>query len=401
MTIVKDHSNSVIANRVNQLVSSGIRVIFNKAKALEQEGKKVYHFEIGRPDFSPPKLVQESLVEAVKEQNFFYQPNRGTLKARQIVCQELSQQYSLTIDPEDMVFTCGASEAVANCILGLIEEGDEVIIPTPAWPHYSQLVKFAGGQVKEVTTKSDNGYVLKVEDVQNQISKKTKLLVINNPSNPTGALLSEEIVCELVELAKQNDFIIIFDEIYDNYFNTQSSFPSILKNIQNFDNIIYLNGFSKNLSMTGLRLGYFISNKELTNQLNKVHQYFTVCANSLSMRAIEKSWGQTEVISFLQEKKQEYKERLALAKSVLGKVKGLKIGNPQGAMYIFVEYPESFGDDVRLCSQVLEECGVALVPGSVFGESYTHHFRLAYTCSLSDLKEGLEKLSHFFERSSQ
>jgi aspartate/methionine/tyrosine aminotransferase len=379
------------------LESSGIRKIFDMAKDRDKF-TKIAHFEIGRPHFSPPKFVKDAILAAVDQDDFHYTPSRGTSELRSAICNELRLSRSLDYcATHETIVTVGASEGVAMTFASLLSPGDEVIVPTPAWPHYKNLAKFFEAKFIEVPTNASNDYRIDVSEVKKAITSKTKLLVLNNPSNPTGSVHPKKTLEGVLQLAQEHSFFVLADEIYDHFAEQQDycSFPSLhgAKEVT-----IYINGFSKAFGMTGLRIGYLCAPKDLISQLTKVHQYLTVCSSSLSQRAALEALTNSESKTFLSEIRSEYKSRLDKCRSLLRRCDKLKLGNPTGAMYFFIEYPAVYGASHDVCMKLVEKHDVAVVPGVVFGDSFDHHFRLAYTPERAELEIGIEKILDFFKR---
>ncbi|CAN5394511.1 aminotransferase class I/II-fold pyridoxal phosphate-dependent enzyme [soil metagenome] len=385
-----------LSNLSANLKPSGIRQLFEQAKSLEQS-RKIYHLEIGQPYFNPPLFVQEAVSDAVAEGAFRYVENRGDLDTRMALCDWLNSRFPQQLNAsENVVFTVGGSEALVAVYAALLNSGDQVLVPTPAWSHYQEAVKLFNAEAIEVPLTEENGFLLNIDTLEKHWHPRCKILILNNPNNPTGVCYSVEFQKELIAWAKRRNLTVLIDEIYD-YYNYSNEFASAL-NIPDLllDNVIYINGFSKSLGITGLRVGYVLASKLMCNEINKIHQYLTVCASSLSLRVVAKTLRSTQLKGFFEQNLAEHKQRFLMVKESFASMPALKLSKANGAFYYFISFPQSVGDSNAVCQRLLLEKGVALTPGDVFGEGYSHHLRLCYSAELKDLTEALKHIKDFF-----
>lgn len=385
-----------LANLCMSLKPSGIRQLFEQAKSLEQT-RKIYHLEIGQPYFNPPSFIQEAATAAIAEGAFRYVENRGDLDTRVALCNGLNQRFPQQLLPqENVVFTVGGSEALVTVYAALLNAGDQVLVPTPAWSHYQETAKLFNATAIEVPLSEENGFILSVELLEKYWAPRCKLLILNNPNNPTGVCYGIDFQKELFAWAKKRQITVLVDEIYDSY-DYANEFASALNISDLFDNVIYINGFSKSIGITGLRVGYVLAAKAICDAINKVHQYLTVCASALSLRVVAKTLRSPRLDDFLTQNVAEHKQRYLMVKDACATVPTLQLSKATGAFYYFISFPEQLGDSHTICQRLLLEKGVALTPGSVFGEDYNHHLRLCYSAELADLTAALQHIKDFFQ----
>lgn len=387
---------------IDQIMPSGIRSIFDRARALELDGAKIYHFEIGQPDFDSPNCVKAAASAALKSGNVHYTPNRGLPELRRLISEKLEAENGLSYDSEhELIVTNGASEAVAMAMCALVGTGDEVIIPTPAWSHYHACATLFGATPIELPLTADDGYCLTAAKIENSITPRSKLLVINSPNNPTGAVYSVQHLAEIYDLCRRRSVRILSDEIYEYFTYGNARHHSIAALPGAKEHCVVVNGFSKAYSMTGWRLGYIAANKQISASLNKAHQYLTVCANSFAQAGACAAFSK-EGKEFARKMTATFGRRVEIAKQILGNIKGVSVPAASGAFYLFptihfkVDGKHLYCEE--LCRTLLEEAHIALVPGTVFGHHHVNSVRLAYSCSEEDLRHGLAALSHFLSK---
>lgn len=381
--------------QLNTLQSPGIKHIFDLAKHLEQT-RKIYHLEIGQPYFSLPDFIKSAIYETAREDVFSYVPSRGDYHTCQVLCQWLNDRFPQQFSPDqNITFTTGVSEALVAVYAVLLKAGDKILVPTPAWPHYQQVAKLFNAEVIEVPLPAEQNFLLDIALLEKYWDPHCKLLIFNNPNNPTGACYSLDFQRELFAWAKRRNIIVIIDEIYDCY-NYNNKFSSALNFPDLLDHTIYLNGFSKSLNLTGLRIGYIIATKELTDAINNVHYYLTLSPSSFGLRVVAKSISSIDLTTFLQQNLLEHKKRFDIVKQAFIDIPKLKLNAASGAFYFYITYPPSFGEANSLCEKLLYETGVALAPGYTFGDDFQHHLRLCYSTNLSDLEYALKQIKVFF-----
>ncbi|MCO6431115.1 MAG: pyridoxal phosphate-dependent aminotransferase [Deltaproteobacteria bacterium] len=370
--------------------ASGIRKIFDRASELEGQGKRILHLEIGRPDFDSPSSAKAAVMTALNEGRVHYTENRGIPKLRRLIAEKLRDDNNLHYDPEsEIVVTNGTSEGVAMAMAALAGPGDEVIVPTPSWSHYVSCATLFGATPVELALKADNDYQLTREAVEKLVSERTRVLVVNTPNNPSGAVYPEKELRSILELCLERSIYILSDEIYD-YFCFGGERHVSIAALPNAKPIcVVANGFSKTYSMTGWRLGYVASSAEIAAKLNKAHQYLTVCANSFAQHGACAALADDEGRQFLEKMTESFERRWRITNQLLSEIKCLRLPRSAGAFYAFPSFDYKGMSADQLCAYLLEEGGVATVPGTAFGEAHKDAFRIAYSVNETELAEAL------------
>jgi len=364
------------AKRVDSIELSQIRKMF------EVTNENAINLGIGEPDFDIPENIQLAIKEAIDEGYTHYTSNKGDLELREAIVNKLARDNGIKTDEENVIVTSGASEALYDSAQALFERGDEVLVPNPGFLSYDACIRLAEANPIEVSTTMENDFKLKVDDVQEKITKNTKALIINSPSNPTGAVIDKEDIKGIADLATDNDFYIISDEIYEKIIYGRKNYSPAKYS----DNVITINGFSKTYAMTGLRIGYMVGNENITEELLKVHQYCTACASSISQKAAyEALTGPQDSVKRMVG---EFSKRRDLIVSSLNDM-GHECVNCEGAFYVFpkIEKPYEFVDKAA-------KAGVISVPGEAFGSLGSNHVRMSYANSYENIESAMEILKN-------
>ena len=270
-----------VADRMSSIPFSGIRKVFEEVTRREQRGEKIIHLEIGRPDFDTPRHIKEAAKRAIDEGKVHYSSNYGIPELRRAIAKKLKEDNGLSFDPStEIIITVGANEAVFMAMMGLLNPGDEVLIPDPCWLHYFYCAQMAGAVPISVLLREENGFNPDINDFRSRITPKTRMIVVNTPNNPTGAVFSKSVLEGLAQLAREKDLFVLSDEIYEKMVYEGSRHCSIGSLPGMKQRTITINGFSKIYAMTGWRLGYTAAVEELTSALIRVHQFTTVCATT-------------------------------------------------------------------------------------------------------------------------
>jgi aspartate aminotransferase len=354
------------------------------SRELRAQGVDVVDLSVGEPDFDTPEHIKESAKKAIDDNWSHYTPVPGYLDLRQAVCEKLKRDNHLDYKPEQIVTSTGAKQSLANVILALVDDGDEVIIPTPYWVTYSELVKIARGKVVEVHTSLESGFKITPAQLEAAITPKTKVFLFSSPCNPSGAVYGkEELEALAVVFRKHPGIAIISDEIYE-YINYVGKHESIAQFSDLKDRIIIVNGLSKGFAMTGWRLGYIAAPVEIAKACEKLQGQFTSATNSITQKA-----AVTALTSDLQpsyEMVEEFTRRRKKTMELVSKVPGIKCFNPEGAFYIFPDISSFFGKSdgettIRnsndLCMYLLNTAHVSSVMGDAFGEPRCIRFSFA------------------------
>lgn len=379
------------ADRMKKIPFSGIRKVFERVNALEQNGARILHFEIGRPDFDTPLHIKEAAKSALDQGHVHYTSNLGLAELTRLIAERLARRTGVTYAPSgEIIVTVGANEAVFLAMLGSLNPGDEVLLPDPAWLHYYHCATMAHAVPVPVPMRAKQGFSLDPDEVARRITPKTKMLVINTPHNPTGAVLDKDCLNALASLAKKHDLLVLSDEIYEDMIYDGAEHVSIASLDGMRERTVVVNGFSKNYSMTGWRLGYLAAPRELTSVFNRVHQYTTVCAVTFAQYgAIAALRGGDACIK---EMVAEFDRRRKLMVSSLNAMPGVHCVTPKGAFYAFPAIQVPGMDSVAVADYLLEHAHIAVVPGTVFGQCGEGHIRLSYATSYDNIRIGMENM---------
>lgn len=393
-----------LSNKAMEINPSITLEITAKAKELKESGVDVVSFGAGEPDFNTPENIIEAAIKAIKDGKTKYTPTSGILDLRKSICNKFKKDNELNYDTDQIVVSTGAKQSLANTFLAILNEGDEVIIPTPYWVSYPELVKLAGGVPVFINTNKENDYKYSVKELRNLITSKTKAILVNSPNNPTGSIYTREELTEIAELAKEYDLIIISDEIYEKliYDNEKHiSIASISKD--SYERTIVINGLSKAYAMTGWRIGYSASSKEIAKLMSSVQSHVTSNINSISQyAAIEALNGPQDSIKIMIK---EFEKRRNYMIDRINKIHGLSIIRPKGAFYIMVCIENYFGKEINseiinssldFSKSLLNEENVAVIPGIAFGVD--NYIRLSYATSMEIIEEGLNRLEKYLRK---
>lgn len=385
------------AKRLENVNFSPVRRVLNRANIMQAQGRSIIHFEIGEPDFDTPDLIVKNTVNAlVNAKKTHYASNLGDLGLREKVAEKLFKKSGIKIDPkENIIITIGAAEAIFAGIMATVNEGDEVILFSPAFMFYENTVKMAGAKVVEVSLKPEDKFQINIGEVREKITDKTKMIVLNNPHNPSGIVFDKESLIALGELAVENNILILSDEIYDEivYDGVQCfSLASVEKYKQN---VITINGFSKAYAMTGWRLGYIVANKEIMQAILKVHQYSTTCVPTFIQIGTANSMNEDECLQQVENMRKIFEKRRNILMEKLSQIEGIRFVPVKGAFYILLDISDFGLTDEEFATKFLEDEGVATVPASGFSEGFKGHIRISYATSEEQIIKGLEKLKKF------
>ena len=384
-----------LSNRVKSLAVSQTLAMSQKSSELRAQGIDVINLSVGEPDFNTPAHIKEAARRAIDENFSFYSPVPGFMSLREAIAAKLSRENGLNFSPAQIVVGNGAKQALCNVILATVNPGDEVVIPTPAWVSYVEMVKLAEGKSVLVPAGIDTNFKITPAQLEAAITERTRMVLLCSPSNPTGSVYSKEELQGLVDvIARHPGILVLADEIYEhiNYtgsFTSLGSFPEIA------DRTIIINGVSKAYAMTGWRLGYALGNHEIIEQMVKIHQFAVMCAPTISqyaaIEAMEQGDGDIEAMreSYDQRRKFLYHELQRL---------GLPCFEPQGAFYMFPNIREFGLSSGEFALKLLKEEKVAVVPGDSFGECGEGFVRISYAASLQNLKEAVNRIFRFLSR---
>ena len=382
--------------RMEGMPFGGLYEIFSKANRLEEEGKRIIHMEIGRPDFDSPDFAKEAVKKALDESKVHYTDVNGVDRLREAICAKEARKFGLNYDPEtEITIMSGAAEAIGVIMLTMMNFGDEIIVPSPFFSSYKEQAIIAGVKLVEVPVKMEEDWELNVDRIRDAITDKTSMILINSPNNPAGYVLDYDNLSKIADLAKERDLIVISDECYDEFVYGQKHI-SIATLPDMRERTLVVKSTSKQFSMTGWRIGYILGPENAIKYLNKVHQSFSTCATSFAQ------WGAVEAFKngdeFIRNMVNEFERRGAVLYEALSSIKGIKVKKPKGAFYAMPNIEELQISENQFCNYLMDEAGVVGVPGSAFGEYGKGHIRLAYCRSLADIKEAGEKIKIAVEK---
>ncbi len=378
------------ASRMDELVPSGIRKINEQALKLEQSGKKILHFELGRPDFDTPEYIKRAAILAIEDGDVFYTSNFGTMELRRTIAGKLQEENGIPYEAEEILVTVGLSEAVFDTLCSVLNPGDEILIPDPVWMNYLNVPKLLGAVPVSYHLREGNDYQIDLEEIRRKITPRTKALVIVTPNNPTGSVLSRRTLEGLAEIAVKEDLLVLSDEIYERLVYDGEKHLSIAALPGMKERTFTLNGFSKAWSMTGWRIGYVAAPREYIAVLNKIHQHNTTCAPSFVQAAAVAAMK--EETDEVEKMVREYAARRDETVQALNTIPGISCRTPKGAFYLFINIQSLGYSSEWMADYLLREAGVALVPGSVFGPGGEGYLRLSFAASREDLKEGCHRI---------
>jgi len=380
-----------ISKHVQSIPSSGIRRFFDLLASMEG----VISLGVGQPDFVTPNHIRQAAIRSIEDGETYYTSNYGLVELRSAISHHIERLYGVHYDAgTEIIVTAGVSEALNVALEAILDPGDEVLSPDPGYVAYLPAVLLAGGAYIQVPTRAEDGFALRPEELEQRITPRTKALLIGYPANPTGALMTRDVMLAVAEIAEKHNLFVISDEIYDRLvYGAEHVCFATLPKMQ--DRTILLGGFSKAYAMTGWRLAYACARGELTEAMMKVHQYVMMSAPTpAQFAAIEAlNHGEEDVRGMVD----EYDRRRRLVVAGLNAM-GLRCAEPHGAFYAFPSIGSTGMNDETFSERLLMEERVAVIPGSAFGEAGAGHVRICYAQRYELLEEALERIERFVKR---
>lgn len=366
-------------------------------RQLRSEGIDIVDLSLGEPDFDTPDHIKEAAIKAINDNFSHYTPVSGILDLKEAICHKLKRDNDLDYLPENIIVSTGAKQSIANLILSLVDEGDEVIIPTPYWVTYSELVKLARGTVKFIETGINTGYKITANQLESAINERTKLFMFSSPCNPSGAVYSKNELADLVQVfARYPQVYIMSDEIYE-YINYIGKHESIASFNEIKDRVVVINGLSKGFAMTGWRLGYLAANTEIVKACEKVQGQFTSGTNSITQKAAVTAL--TTTLDSTYKMVEEFKRRRTRIIELADEIEGFICPKPEGAFYIFPQVDFYFGKSdgkttiknaTDLCMYLITIANVSTVSGDAFGSPGC--IRISFANSLANIEKGFIRI---------
>jgi aspartate aminotransferase len=378
----------MVARRMASVPESGTVKIANVVSKLKSEGvKDIVSFSMGEPDFHTPEHITESCIRSLRDHETYYTPSAGIPELRQAVADDLSRRNNLPCATRNVLIT-PTKHAIFMTMLAMIDEGDEVVVPDPAWGTFDACARLAGAKVRYAKLDPENGYRFTPESFSQQITKKTRLVVINTPSNPCGAVMAAEDINGIADLCKDHDILVLADEIYERLV-FEGKHISIGSLDGMFDRTITLGGLSKTYAMTGWRIGWAVAPTPIFNELNKLQTQSITCVASFVQRAgLMALQGSQEPVLKMAE---EFKVRRDLIYGLVKDMPHLTCPRPNGAFYLFPSFDMKMPSE-DLATYLLENAHVAVTPGSAFGPSGEGKIRISYATSRKDIIEGMHRI---------
>jgi aspartate/methionine/tyrosine aminotransferase len=380
----------VVSKRTEEITSFIVMDVLEKACEMECQGTDIVHLEVGEPDFDTPRVVLEACCKAMQDGFTHYTHSLGMLELREAISQHYLEKYSVTIDPDQIIVTSGSSPAIFMLFSALLESGDEVIISDPHYACYPNFVEFVDGRCITVPVFEEDGFQYRPEAIQTKLTDRTRAILINSPSNPTGNLLSDR---RMQAIANMGPYVVS-DEIYHGLVY-EGQEHSILEFT---DRSFVVNGFSKLFAMTGLRLGYLIAPKPYVRAIQKVHQNFFISANAAVQKAgivaLQETTKDVARMKATYDKRRRY---------MVQRLKALGLGitvEPTGAFYVFANVKHLSNDSYKLAFDILEKACVGVAPGIDFGPGGEGYLRFSYANSLDNIKKGLDRLERYLDRTA-
>jgi len=378
------------ARRITRLKESGTLKILDIVKALQAKGASIIQLDVGEPDFRTPGNVSEAAKAALDSGFTHYTPSAGLPELRDAVAEKLRLENHLDYGRSNVIITPGSKQALFYAVMATVDEGDEVIIPTPAWPSYMEMVTVAGGRVREVPCRA--GFGLDLEALKDTVSERTRLIILNSPNNPTGYVYTDQELRAVSEIACEHKIQLVSDEIYERILY-EGAYRSIGTYPGMADLAITINGFSKTYAMTGWRIGYAAGPKELISAMNKLQQHSASCPSSFAqMGALEALKPETPVAPMVA----EFRRRRDYLCAELSKMRAFRVAPPKGAFYLFPNISETGMPSSRLVELLLEKAGVSTTPGEPFG-GFTSNLRISYANSMANLEDAVNRVRGVLE----
>lgn len=386
-----------IADRLTDIPFAGIRRVVEKATALEKQGEKVIHFEIGRPDFDTPLPIKEAAKAALDKGYVHYTPNNGLPALRKAIGMRLKADKGVEYDAEqEVVVTAGGQEALYLSLMGILNPGDEVLIPDICFGPFSLVVHLAGGIAKPIPLLPEKNYAYDWEAAKNALTSRTRAIIVNSPHNPTGSVLTKAQIEQVGDFVREHHLVLVADEAYDKLVYTKDYMsPACLKSLK--QHLIICGSLSKSYAMTGWRIGYIAAPKAVISAAVRLQQNIMLSLNTFAQ------YGAVEALTGTQQYTAdmvlEFDRRRKLILERIEKIPGLKLDTlPQGAFYVFPRITLPKLDSAYLADYLLDEAKVAVVDGAAFGPGGKGHFRISYAVSYENCREGMERIAKVMEQ---
>ena len=383
----------MLTDRINTLSESITIAISTLAQELKAQGKDILSFSAGEPDFDTPQVIKDAAIKAINEGFTKYTAVDGIPALKTAIAEKLKRDNGLTYAPNQIITNNGAKHSLFNLFAATIQKGDEVIIPAPYWVTYPELVLYCGGTVVEIHTSDETAFKITPEQLKNALTPKTKMLVLTSPSNPTGSVYTKDELTALGKVLEGTDVIVASDEMYEKLIYDGEFTSSAAVSEDMYKRTVTINGLSKSVAMTGWRFGYMAAhNTELIQATKKLQSQSTSNINSITQKAaIVGLNGAAD--ADIEMMRKAFKERRDEAVALFNAVDGLSVVKPDGAFYLFVNIKEVSNDSMQFCKDLLEQTGVAVVPGVGFGSE--GYFRFSFATDIESIRTGIKRIEEF------
>lgn len=381
----------VLANRQKLLGTETAFETLAKAKKLEAEGKNIIHLEIGEPDFDTPDNIKQAAKKALDDGYTHYGPSSGQMELRQAIANHQSSRQGYDISPENVIVTPGAKPIMFYTVMALINPGDEAIYPNPGFPIYESMINYVGGVAKPMRLTEETNFNVDIKELESLISDRTRLIIVNSPNNPCGSVIPDDDLKRISNVADAHDIVVLSDEIYKDMYYDNIEHCSITKFGQTKTRTVILDGFSKSYAMTGWRLGYGVFPDFMINDVSKLVTNSVSCTSVFTQIAgIEALEGSQDFVSNMMK---EFTKRREIVVDGLNSLKGIKCSIPKGAFYAFPNIKNTGMTSKQFADKALYDGGVALLPGTSFGEFGEGFIRISFANSIENIQEGIKRIS--------
>jgi aspartate/methionine/tyrosine aminotransferase len=377
-----------VSKSIDRFGTEGAFEVLALVKELESKGKKVIHFQIGEPDFDTPDNIKKAAQKALEEGQTHYSHSLGIWELRSSIASYYKRYYNVNVEPSNVVVGVGGKSLILMTILALVDKDDEVICPNPAYPAYESILNYVGANIKFLHLREDKGFSFDVDELKSLVSDKTKLVIINNPQNPTGGIIPKEDLIELANLSEKYGFFVFCDEIYDRIVY-DCKFDSYIE-VSNSERTIILNGFSKTYAMTGWRLGWTIAPSFLIPTYQKLAINLYSCPPTFPQYgAIEALEGPQDSVDLMVN---EFRKRRDFVYESINNIDNLSMIKPKGAFYAFVNIKKTNLSSKEFFQKLLYDHNVAVLAGTAFGKYGEGYIRISYATSMDNLEEGIKRI---------
>jgi aspartate aminotransferase len=398
---------SILSESLSRIKPSPTMAVVKKATELKSAGKDIISLGAGEPDFDTPENIKQAAIQAIKDGKTKYTVVDGTIELKRAVIGKFKRENNLIYNEKQVSVGVGGKHVIFNAILATINPGDEVLIPAPYWVSYPDIVLLAGGTPVVVECEESADFKILPEQIENNVTKNTKWIILNSPSNPTGSVYSEQELKDIGEILKKfPNVYIMSDDIYEHVLYTKNKFFTIAQIPELFSRTLTINGLSKSYAMTGWRVGYAGGPENIIQGIAKIQSQSTTNTSSISQAAAEEALNGTQ--DFIKIRSDAFKERRDFVVKKLNSIKGLSCKNPEGAFYVFPNCKDCIGkkdvnkkeivNDTDFVTSLLENTGVAVVQGSAFGKE--GYFRISYATSMKNLSKALDKIEEYCKQLS-